>query len=497
MKILTSKQTAELDAYTIEHEPVSSIDVMERAATAFTVWFNARFSHPQKIIIFCGPGNNGGDGLAIARLLRQREYNPEVYIIKTGKPSKDFILNKERLEKLSAIKYIAATQDIPALSPSDIIIDAIFGSGLNRMPEGIFSKCIEDINKSKATIISVDIASGLFADRETECKTIIEPTYTISFQLPKLAFFLPQNDKYTGDWHLVDIGLSQEFLNKIETPYYYTDEAAIKGWIKKRSRFSHKGTYGKSLIIGGSYGMMGAVVLAAKACLRTGTGLCKTYTPTCGYEIVQSCISENIALTDPSFDFITQLPDLKLYNAIGVGPGLDESEQTKTALTKLFMTANAPLVIDAGALNIIAGDKALLEIIPAQSILTPHPKEFERLAGYAKNDFDRLRLAKELAKKINCYIILKGAFTVICTPEGKCYFNSTGNPGMAKAGSGDVLTGVITSLLSQGYEPFKAAVLGVYIHGFAGDAAAERYSEFSITASDIIEGIHSFYKFQI
>ncbi|HXA01827.1 MAG TPA: NAD(P)H-hydrate dehydratase [Cytophagaceae bacterium] len=494
MKILTAKQIAELDAYTIKNEPISSIDLMERAATAFIAWFNARFSHPQKIFIFCGPGNNGGDGLAIARLLMQREYHLAIYIIKSEKNSKDFLQNKDRLGKSSAIKYITATQDIPALSSSDIIIDAIFGSGLNKNVEGIFSECIQAINQSKSTIISVDIASGLFADKAIEHQAIIEPIYTVSFQLPRLAFFLPQNEKYSGDWHLIDIGLSQEFLYKAETPYYFTDEESIKGWVKKRSRFSHKGTYGKSLIIGGSNGMIGAVVLAAKACLRTGTGLCKTYIPECGYEIVQSTIPENIVITDPSFDSITEIPDLNLYNAIGVGTGLGESEQTKIALAKLFRIANMPIVIDAGALNIIASDKALLEIIPSQSILTPHPKEFERLAGPAKNDFDRLKLAKELAIKINSYIVLKGAFTVICTPEGEFHFNSTGNPGMAKAGSGDVLTGIITSLLAQGYEPFKAAILGVYIHGFAGDDAAKKSSEFSMNASDIIEGIHSFYQ---
>jgi ADP-dependent NAD(P)H-hydrate dehydratase / NAD(P)H-hydrate epimerase len=493
MKILNARQTAELDSYTIKNEPVSSTDLMERAALAFTKWFTNNYPDSSKMLIFCGPGNNGGDGLAIARLLIKKNYNPAVYIIKSEKYSGDFMLNKERLEELSAIQFISDREDIPYIVDSDVVIDAIFGSGLNKKPEGIFEECINAINKSNAEVISVDIASGLFADKVTEGTVIIEPEFTISFQLPKLAFLLPQNEKYTGNWHLTDIGLNEEFIKKTETPFFYTDENTIKGWIKKRKRFSHKGTYGKSLIIGGSDGMMGAVVLAAKACLKAGTGLCKTHIPEGGYEILQISVPENVVLTDPSFNAITRMPDLKPYNAIGVGPGLSESEETKRALCELFKTAAIPLVIDAGALNLIASDKTLFNHIPAHSILTPHPKEFERLTGPARDDFHRLNLAKELAIKINCFIVLKGAFTVVCTPGGEFHFNSTGNPGMAKAGSGDVLTGIITSLLSQGYEPFKAAVLGVYIHGFAGDCAAQKYGEVSMVASDIIEGIHSFY----
>jgi ADP-dependent NAD(P)H-hydrate dehydratase / NAD(P)H-hydrate epimerase len=493
MKILTARQTAELDYYTIKNEPVSAIDLMERAALAFTMWFTANYPDSLKTFIFCGPGNNGGDGLAIARLLIKRKYDLAVYVIKSEKYSRDFMLNKERLEELCAIQYIAAPADVPLISSSEVIIDAIFGSGLNKKPEGIFEECINAINKSNAEVISVDIASGLYADKVSEGTVIIEPEFTISFQLPKLAFLLPQNEKYTGAWHLADIGLSEEFIKKTETPFFYTDEKTIKGWIKKRKRFSHKGTYGKSLIIGGSYGMIGAVVLAAKACLKAGTGLCKTYIPECGNEILQISVPENVVLTDPSFQGITRIPELKPYNAIGVGPGLSESEETKLALCDLFKTTTIPLVIDAGALNLIASDKTLLYHIPANSILTPHPKEFERLTGPASDDFHRLNLAKELAIKINCFIVLKGAFTVVCTPMGEFHFNSTGNPGMAKAGSGDVLTGIITSLLSQGYEPFQAAVLGVYIHGFAGDYVARKYGETSMVASDIIEGIHSFY----
>jgi hydroxyethylthiazole kinase-like uncharacterized protein yjeF len=494
MKLLSAKQIKELDEFTISHEPISSIDLMERASAMFVQWFIVRFDKNKKIKIFCGPGNNGGDGLAIARMLLGKSYKVGVYIFSDKNPSKDFQENKLRLEKLLEPYIIKNPPEIPSFSNSEIIIDAIFGSGLNRPPEGLFAETISAINNSGSTIISVDIASGLYCNEHTSGNSIIQPGHTVSFQLPKLAFLLPENEKYIGDWHLINIGLSNDFIERTQTSCYYTTKDTLSGWVKKRNRFSHKGTYGKALIIAGSYGMMGAAILAAKACLRTGAGLCRTYVPKCGYEILQSALPENIVLTDPSVESITQIPDLSSYNAIAIGPGLGEKEETKKALTTLLRETKIPLVMDAGALNIIASDKSMLNLIPANSILTPHPKEFERLAGSASNDFERLTMLCALSKKIKCFIILKGAYSAVASPEGELHFNSTGNPGMATPGSGDVLTGIITSLLSQGYEPYKAAILGVYLHGYAGDAAASHLSGSSLIASDIIDGIHSFYK---
>jgi hydroxyethylthiazole kinase-like uncharacterized protein yjeF len=494
MKILSAKQIKELDDFTIKQEPVSSIDLMERASNAFVQWLIEKFDKNKKIKIFCGPGNNGGDGLAIARMLLGKSYKVEVFSIKSESNSKDFHENKLKLEKLTKLHQVQNRTDIPSFSESDIIIDAIFGSGLNRPAEGLFSDCISAINKSSSTIIAVDIASGLYCDEHTPAGSIIQPAYTISFQLPKLAFFLPENEKYVGEWRLTEIGLNKDYIEKAHTSFYLTTGDSVKGWIKKRTRFSHKGTYGRTLIIAGSYGMIGAAVLAARSCLRTGAGLCRTYVPKCGYEILQTAIPENMVLTDPDFDSITEIPDLKPYTSIAVGPGLGEKEGTKKALTKLLNSTKLPLVIDAGALNIIASEKSLLNIIPAGSILTPHPKEFERLTGPAVNDFERLNQVRSLSEKTKSFIVLKGAYTVIASPQGELHFNSTGNPGMATAGSGDVLTGIIASLLSQGYEPFKAAILGVYLHGYAGDAAAAKLSDAPLMASDIIEGIPAFFK---
>jgi hydroxyethylthiazole kinase-like uncharacterized protein yjeF len=494
MKILSAKQIKELDDFTIKHEPISSVDLMERASQLFVQWLTAKFNKNKKIKIFCGPGNNGGDGLAVARILLGQSYKVDVYILNSDKFSKDFLENKSRLEKLIKPHLIKNPLEFPSFNENEIIIDAIFGSGLTRPAEGLFAGAISAINKSGSTIISIDIASGLYCNEHTSENAVIQPAYTISFQLPKLAFLLPENEIFVGEWHSIDIGLDKDYIEKLASQNFFTNKDSIKGWVKKRTKFSHKGTYGRALIISGSYGMMGAVILAAKSCLRTGAGLCRTYIPKCGYEIMQSALPENMVLTDPDFESITEIPELNPYNAIGVGPGLGEKDKTKEALKVLFKRTRLPLVIDAGALNIIASDKSMFEIIPPNSILTPHPKEFERLAGPSSNDFERLNILKLMAKKIKCFIVLKGAYTVVATPGGELHFNSTGNPGMATAGSGDVLTGVITSLLSQGYEPLKAAILGVYVHGYAGDAAALKLSGASLMATDIIESIPSFYR---
>lgn len=494
MKIFSAKQTHELDAITIENEPISSVDLMERASLAFVDWFTDRFTKEKNILIFCGPGNNGGDGLAIARLLLNKHYNVEVFIIESVATSKDFKINEERLLKITTANYIHSSNDFPEIDGTEVVIDAIFGSGLTRLVEGLYAEIISYLNKKSSIIVSVDIASGLFCDYHTPGSVTVKPTFTVSFQLPKLAFLLPENYASVGEWHLVDIGLDKNYIQDTNSPYYYLDPEMIRSSIKKRGKFAHKGDFGKALIIAGNYGMIGAALLASKACLRAGVGLLKMYIPQCGYDIAQTSIPEAMVLTDPDFNSITKIPELDGYNAIGVGPGLNEREKTIDALGDLLKNSPVPLVIDAGALNILSKNKDLIEYIPPNSILTPHPKEFERLAGKSENDFERLKTLKHFSQKLQCIVILKGAHTAIAHPHGEIYFNSTGNPGMAKGGSGDVLTGILTSLLAQGYPPTVAAILGVYMHGFAGDTAATSLGIPYITASDIIEGLSSFYK---
>jgi hydroxyethylthiazole kinase-like uncharacterized protein yjeF len=494
MKILNAAQIKELDSYTILNEPVESINLMERAATAFVRWITERFRKEQKVIIFCGPGDNGADGLAIARMLIQKMFEVTIYHVKSKKTSENYQINEERLSHLAFIHTISTTAEIPALSSDLLIIDALFGSGLNKPMEGIHADLINSINKSNATVIALDMPSGLYIDKQNENSTIVKANYTVSFQIPKLAFMLPQHQDYVGDWYSLSIGLSREFIEKAPTTNFYTDESFVKSIVHKRMKFSHKGTYGKALLITGRYGMLGASVLASKACLRSGTGLVKVYVPESGFFVLQNDLPEVIVLTDPHPEIITEIPELAEYTAIGVGPGLGENPETAVAFEKLLSSAKLPLVIDASALNILGANKILMNKIPANSILTPHVKEFERLAGKVTDDYDRLEKAKALCKQYKIFLVLKGAHSAVVNPEGIIHFNSTGNPGMATAGAGDVLTGILTGLLAQGYNSQEACILGVFMHGYAGDAAARKLSQQSMLASDIVEGITYFFK---
>lgn len=489
MKILNASQTRDLDAFTIRHEPILSIDLMERASLAFVRCFCDRFVNTRPVTVFCGKGNNGGDGLAIARMLSERSFDVKVNVIEyTNDASDDFKQNAERL--LSHLKPLSiyATDDIPAMTESTVIIDALLGTGLSRPASGLLGEVIRMINHLPNKTVSVDIASGLYTNKVNELSDpIITPDCTITFQLPKLAFMLPQNAPYTGEWHVVDIGLSNTFLKDTATPYYFTTKTDAETLIQPRGKFSHKGTFGHALIIAGSYGKMGAAVLAGKSCLRSGVGLLTLHVPECGYIIAQTAVPEAMTLVDKDKKHITELPSLDSYSAIGIGPGLGKEPLTARVLESLIKTTKVPLVIDADALNLLSENPALLENIPANTILTPHPKEFERLAGKSADEYERLQRGIDFAKKHNVIICLKGANTAVILPGGEVHFNSTGNPGMATGGTGDVLTGIISGLLAQKYEPAHAAILGVFQHGLAGDRAAGKRGQSALIASDVAD----------
>ena len=494
MKILNAAQIRDLDKFTIENEPIESINLMERSATAFVRWFTEKFNKEQKVIIFCGFGDNGADGLAIARMLIQKLYYVSIFHIKEKETSENYQINEERLSHVGFINTLQSIKELPVLSSDCILIDALFGSGTNKPIEGLYAEVITSINKSKATVVAVDMPSGLYMDKQNENDFIIKAQYTVSFQVPKLAFMLAQHQEFVGDWYILYIGLNRNFIEAAETNYYYTDEAYIKNLIRKRRKFSHKGDYGKALLIAGSYGMLGAAVLCSKACLRSGVGLVKVYVPESGFFVLQNDLPEAIVLTDPHPEIITALPELSEFTSIGIGPGIGENKETILAFEKLLTESKIPLVIDASALNILGKNKVLLNKIPQNSILTPHKIEFERLVGKTENDYDQLEKAKNMCKQFKIYIVLKGAHSAVISPDGTIFFNSTGNPGMAKAGTGDVLTGIITSMLAQGYTSQEACLIGVYMHGYAGDAAARKLSQQSMLASDIIDGITYFFK---
>ena len=497
MKILSATQIRALDAFTIKNEPIASIDLMERASETFVEWFVEKFPRKDNpIYIFCGPGNNGGDGLAVGRLLLELFYDVHIFLCRISKElSTDCQKNLERLtfRNPAIVQPIQKGEAFPQIKTSSTIIDAIFGSGLNRPVEGYWGDLIDHLNRSEATRISIDTPSGFFAD-EHSAGIIYEADYTLSFEFPKLGFLFPENHQYVGNWEYRSIQLSPIFIEKESCKYYLIDSNLAKTFLKTRQKFDHKGSYGHSLLIVGSYGKIGAATLAAKACLRTGSGLVTIHLPKIAYNIIQISVPEAMVSIDKDLNYFSEPPEMKPFRAIGIGCGLDQKEKTQTALFTLLKGSTIPLVLDADALNILGQNPAWLNFLPKGSILTPHPKEFERLFGKSEHDFDCNRLQIEKAKEYGIFIILKGAHTAIVTPEGNCYFNSTGNPGMATAGSGDVLTGIITGLLSQSYSSFAACVLGVYLHGLAGDLAAKKIGQEALIASDIISNIGAAFK---
>ncbi len=490
MKILSADEIRLWDQFTIREEPVTSIDLMERAAGKCVEWLLHYYPDALSFGIFCGKGNNGGDGLVIARMLIEKKYPVTVHILEFGHlGTDDFQTNLALLHKFPQpdIHFIQTEDNFHPLPPGQIVIDALFGSGLNRPLEGVTAALVAHINNSGNEVIAIDMPSGLFVDRSSRGNVTVQASHTLSFQCYKPAFLFAENESSIGDVHILDIGLHNGFYKELTGRFELLDDEIIHGIHKPRKRFSHKGTYGHALLVAGSYGKIGAAVLCARACLRSGVGLLTCHVPKEANNILQTAVPEAMLMTDFNSSFITKVEaDLSKYDAIGIGPGLGTASETKMMLRDIFDNYRNPLVLDADALNIIASQRDLLQLIPSGSILTPHPKEFERLFGETANEFDRALLALEKAAQLKSVIVLKGHHSFIATPDGQGFFNATGNAGMATAGSGDVLTGVLTSLLAQGYGPVAAAALGVYLHGLAGDLAAKEISMEAMIAGDLI-----------
>ena len=493
MKILSAEEIRSWDQYTIEQEPISSIDLMERAAGKCADWLVQQYPDAASFGIFCGKGNNGGDGLAIARLLMEKGYQATIHILEFGHlGTNDFQTNLARLNKLPGhdIHFIQSEQNFHPFPVGQIIIDALFGSGLNRSIEGVTASLIEHINNAGRETVAIDIPSGLFVDRSSKGAVTIIADHTLSFQCYKPAFLFAENEEAVGEIHILDIGLHNGFYQSIHNRFELMDDTTIHSIYKPRKKFSHKGNFGHALLVAGSYGKIGAAVLAAKACMRSGAGLLTCHIPKCGYDILQTSVPEVMVVTDFNSSFSTKVDDdLTKYETLGIGPGIGTASETKMFLREIFDSYRSPIVLDADALNIIASQKDLLKLVPAGSILTPHPKEFERLFGVTQNEFDRVLLALQKARETNCIIVLKGHHTFIATTDGRGFFNSTGNPGMATAGSGDVLTGILTGLLAQGYSSVETSILGVYLHGLAGDISAKQLSMEALMAADIINNL--------
>ncbi len=489
MLLLSANEIREWDRYTIEHEPITSIELMERAAAACTRWISKMYTPETAVSIFCGKGNNGGDGLAIARQLATLGHEVQVYILEFGKTgSADFQRNLQRLHEvpLIGLHFIQSAEQFPTIDPTTLVVDALFGTGLKGPLEGLTAELIRHINNAPAPVLSIDLPSGLPADGPLQGMVAIRADTTLSFQAWKLALLAQENAPYLGEVVVLDIGLHPAYPQGLELHQHLLDRPFIRAAYRPRNRFAHKGEFGHALLAAGSKGKMGAAVLAAAACMRSGVGLLTCLAPECGSDILQTTVPEAMVQTLGAEQLEGTYENNRGYAAIGVGPGLGTDVGTALFLKALLRAVTAPMVIDADALNLIAGEPALLNDVPEGSILTPHPKEFDRLFGAHGSSFARFARAAEMAAEKKLVIVLKGHHTLVATPGGHRYFNTTGNAGMAKGGSGDVLTGILTALLAQGYDPVTAALLGVYLHGRAGDLAARDLALESMTAMDLV-----------
>ena len=495
MKIFSSTQIHELDKYTIDHEPIKSIDLMERAASRIVAEIRHLCTAYNTIVVFAGPGNNGGDALAVARILASEGLKVKAWLFNTtGRLSADCKTNRDRLtgmKELDSFTMVIDEFDPPTLGASTLVIDGLFGVGLNKPLTGGYASLVKYINASPSKVVSIDMPSGLMSEsNEYNVRSnIIRADVTVTIQQPKLSFLFAENQQFIGELKVVDINISKEGMAQVDAHVTILEEDDVRCRMRQRDDFAHKGTMGHALIIAGSRGMAGAAMLATKACLRSGVGKVTVHTPAANIIPLQIGVPEAILDIDPDNCFFTEAVSTDRFQAMGIGPGLGNNENSAITMIGQLRRAQCPIVIDADAINILATHKAWMQQLPAGCILTPHIGEFERLEGASSDSYDRLSKAIILADRQQAYIVLKGHNTAIVTPGGRIMFCPTGNSGMATAGSGDVLTGVITALLARGYAQADACLVGTYLHGLAGDIAAKKFGKESLMASDIIDAL--------
>lgn len=497
MKIINKQGIRKIEEATCENQQISSIDLVERAANAVACEIISRFLPTQRIVVIAGPGNNGADALAVARMLVEQGYRRvEIFLFNvTGKLSHDCNEESKRLLAMDNIDFTEITREFnpPYLGENDVVVDGMFGSGLNNTLQGGFVSVARYINESGAFVVSIDIPSGLFCEwnAQQNLRDVVHADLTLAFQLPRLSFFFAENYDVLGEWKLIDIDLDQAMIKSesTNTGFYLIDSHNISYFLNPRLPFTGKRDYGSALIFAGSTGMMGAAVMASRACMKSGAGLATVHSAHRGIPIVQTAVPEVMFEPDRNEHFISDMKIHHKHQAVAVGPGIGTQDMTINALERLLQNCPSPLVLDADALNCISERPALLPLIPPKTIITPHIGEFDRLFGEHKNSENRLKTAIEKARMYNIIIVLKGHYSAVVRPTGRVYINSTGNPGMATAGAGDVLTGIITAFLAQGYLPEYAATVGVYVHGLAGDMAAEKLGEFGMTATDISDHV--------
>jgi NAD(P)H-hydrate epimerase len=485
MKLLDTQQIRNADQFTIEQEGIQSVDLMERAAQACNNWIINNLGYQFPFVVLCGPGNNGGDGLAIARLLSLSGISVTVLQLESEKYSKDHQINSERLSKTSVNIGILNTESISKIAPEAVIIDALFGTGFQHKTSTTIDEIILHINRKSNFKVAIDLPSGLQGESTPEQgKHVLKASVTLCFHKPRLAFFFPESAQFVGQWEIIDIGLKEEKSSGFERFLITAND--VKSLLQRRPKFSHKGIYGHTLLAGGSLGITGSMILSSKAALRSGTGKVTAYIPKVCVNPIQTAIPEAMCIASTGENYLDGSFNPDGFQSIGFGMGAGKNDETAKVLKSLIQNAKCPLVIDADGLNILAENPTWLAFLPAFTILTPHPGELDRMVGKSENTFERWNKAMQLSMKTNAIVVLKGAHTAVCLPNGSCWFNTSGNPGMATAGSGDVLSGIIAAFCAQGYPPEKAAIIGVFVHGKAGDLAAEQNGMTGLIATDII-----------
>ncbi|WMN11573.1 NAD(P)H-hydrate dehydratase [Marivirga salinae] len=493
MKILNVQQIREADQFTIKNEPIASIDLMERASGQVVNWVCKHFSNEHEIIVLAGSGNNGGDGLAIARLLSNQNYSVKVVLIMGESGSDDF---EQNLDRLKSLKKVEILNDFNFSNSNNdyIFIDAIFGSGLSRPIEGDIAKFVQKVNEAKGIKLAVDIPSGVFADEPSPGETIFKSDFTLSFQVPKLAFMMAENQQYVGQFEILNIGLSEEFINNCISDYSIYELTKELKLLLKVDSIAHKGIRGRATIIAGGHAKMGAVILAAKGTLHSGIGLLSVQVCPLCIDIIQNQIPEALILEDENDYVLGSFLGYNKQDVLVFGPAIGFANKTIKLLEEILKTFKGQLILDADAITILAKNREMLELLPEGTILTPHHGEFKRLVGNYSNNFEALMQLKSFCKHHKVVVVLKGKFTAVCNEKGQVSFNTTGNQGMAKGGSGDLLCGILAGIAPRVQNPFETAKLAVYLHGFSGDISLKEYGENYMTPSTMISNLKDTFK---
>ena len=492
MKIFSGKQMKDWDAYTMQEDGITDSELLASiSATIGRYIIDMHGDESRSFTVLCGSGNNGSIGIAIAKLLYAEDFEVDIIWLKTTAPSGLFFHQLDSLPIDDSIKVLSVSEGdvFPDFEPDAVLIDAIYGTELNRSLKGYWADLVEFVNTLINTVVSIDMPSGMLSDFYTDGVSVYADE-VICLATPKLGYFMGSNLKRFDDIMYIPNEHSKAYEQNTETDNYITQKIEMGLYLKSRDKWMNKDDFGHALLVMGKEGMMGAAVLSSRACMRSGVGKCTVQVPACGRDVLQISNPEAMVIVDINDKYITQNIDYEQFDAIGIGCGIGINNETASVLSHIFSNANKPLVVDADALNIIAKNQELLSILPRGTILTPHVKEFDRLFGNAPNDFVRLDTQKAKSREYGIVIVLKCHNTSITDERGQTYFNTTGNVGMATAGAGDVLTGIICGLLAQGYAPNHAALIGVFLHGMAGDIVQNKISAEAMIASDLIENIH-------